>query len=72
MTKRVALTLAIVALATPTAAAADEQPFGEHVSQCAQMLPSGNPPSIVCMHEGHTHTFATFGAMVRHMLEHHR
>ena len=45
MTKRVALTLAIVALATPTAAAADEQPFGEHVSQCAQMLPSGNPPS---------------------------
>ena len=72
MRKPVGLTLAIVALATPTTAAADGRPFGEHVSQCAQILPSSNPPSIVCSHDGHTHTFATFGEMVLHMLEHHR
>jgi len=41
--KPVAVGAAIVALATPTAAAAD----------------------------GHVHTFATFGEMVLHMLEHH-
>ena len=72
MKKLGALTIAMIALVTPTAAAADERPFGEHVSQCAQMLPSGNPPSIVCTHDGHTHTFVTFGGMVLHMLEHHR
>ena len=72
MKQLVTLTLGILALATPTTAAADEQPLGEHVSQCAQLLPSSSPPSIVCSHDGHTHTFATFGGMVLHMLEHHR
>ncbi|MGH3085310.1 MAG: hypothetical protein ACRDNP_14900 [Gaiellaceae bacterium] len=33
---------------------------------------SPRPTRIVCTHDGYTHTLATFGEMVLHMLEHHR
>jgi hypothetical protein len=63
---------AAAALMAPSAAVAENEPIGEHVSQCAQIaLPPADGSAIVCEHEGHTHTFGTFGEMVRHLLEHH-
>lgn len=55
----------------PVAASAspEGQPFGQAVADCAHMA-SGqrpNPPAVTCTHDGHTHTFANFGAMVAHM-----
>lgn len=68
--KKAALTVALLAaLSFPGAAAADGQPLGRHVSDCARMhLPPAQPPAVVC----DAHAFATFGGMVQHMLEHHR
>ncbi|HET9740526.1 MAG TPA: hypothetical protein VFP78_20615 [Solirubrobacteraceae bacterium] len=62
---------AAAALVAPAAAVAKNETVGEHVSHCAQIaLPPAAGSAIVCEHEGHTHTFATFGEMARHLLEH--
>ena len=30
-----------------------------------------DPPAVTCTHDGHVHTFATFGELVTHAREHH-
>ena len=30
-----------------------------------------DPPAVTCTHDGHVHTFATFGELVAHAREHH-
>ena len=73
MRKLVVVVAAVAMLAMPGAALGDQEPFGQHVSQCAQMaLPPADPPTIVCEHHGEVHTFANFGEMVLfHLQEHH-
>ncbi|MCC7388546.1 MAG: hypothetical protein IT431_07235 [Phycisphaerales bacterium] len=63
---------AAAALAAAPTAAAQPQPFGGHVSSCAQahLGQRPDPPTVTCEHDGHLHTFATFGEMVRHMQAH--
>ena len=53
------------------AAGEDKGVLGRHVALCAQMHLGQrvDPPSVTCEHDGHVHTFPTFGAMVEHMLE---
>jgi hypothetical protein len=67
------LAAAAVAAVSPGAAAAQDEPFGQHVSECAQtsLGKRTNPPAVTCSHDGHLHTFANFGEMVQHMREHH-
>ncbi len=64
----VAATIPAVGQAAQTA-----EPFGQHVSDCAQtsLGKRANAPAVTCTHDGQVHTFATFGAMVQHMLAHH-
>lgn len=64
-----ALVLAGVAGASPNPATDD----GQHVATCAQehLGQRADPPSVTCTHDGMEMTFATFGKMVQHMLEHH-
>ena len=70
--RRFAVALATAGIVTAgfsaTALAADE-PFGQHVSMCAQMSlgQRDNAPQVTCTHDGITMTFANFGAMVQHM-----
>ena len=70
--RRFTVALAITGFAatglSATALAADE-PFGQHVSMCAQMSlgQRDNAPQVTCTHDGITMTFANFGAMVQHM-----
>ena len=47
--------------------------FGQHVAGCAQehLGQREGAPSVTCTHDDMTMTFATFGAMVQHMREHH-
>ena len=54
-------------------AAQTDEPFGQHVSSCAQtsLGKRASPPEVTCSHDGHTHVFANFGEMVQHMYEHH-
>ena len=62
-----ALATAVLAGVTSTNAAAAE-PFGAHVSMCAHELGQrAGAPAVTCVHDGMTMTFATFGAMVKHM-----
>ena len=68
-----AVSAALAAPASATAAApAPDDPswLGTHVSRCADMHlpPVPSPPTIVCEDGGMVMTFATFGAMVQHML----
>ena len=69
------LGVAVVAAASPgvVQAAQTGEPFGRHVSECAQMSlgKRANPPEVTCSHDGHMHVFANFGEMVQHMREHH-
>ncbi len=69
------LTTAAVAAVAPGAvqAAESDEPFGQHVSECAQanLGKRANPPAVTCSHDGQLHAFANFGAMVQHMREHH-
>lgn len=70
--RRLAVALAAagtIAAGTSASALAADQPFGEHVSTCAQMSlgPRTEPPAATCTHDGMTMTFPTFGAMVLHM-----
>jgi hypothetical protein len=71
------LTIAVAAVAAFAAgvsgnAFATEEPFGRHVSMCAQELGKrADAPAVTCTHDGITMTFANFGAMVQHMHEHH-
>ena len=53
---------------TPATATADDA-FGQMVAMCAQMDlgERGNPPTVTCICNGRTMTFANFGGMVRHM-----
>lgn len=63
--------VAVSALATGVAgtAVAATEPFGQHVSMCAHDLGTrASTPAVTCTHDGTTMTFATFGAMVQHML----
>lgn len=72
MRKLIIVVTAAAALVVPAAALAEEEPLGDHISQCAKIaLPPTDAPSIACEHDGHVHTFATFGEMVLHLLEHH-
>jgi hypothetical protein len=79
-TGRARVVLAILAMAAVAAvsprvgqAAQTDEPFSQHVSNCAQtsLGKRANPPEVTCMHDGHVHVFANFGAMVQHMHEHH-
>ncbi len=69
------LASAAVAAVSPeaTQAAEQDEPFGQHVSECAQtsLVKRTNPPAVTCSHDGHLHAFANFGEMVQHMHEHH-
>ena len=62
---------ALAALVLGAGPATADEPFGDHVSQCARehLGQRVNPPALTCtcMHDGMTHTFANFGAMVAHM-----
>ena len=69
-----AVVAAVAGLAVAASAGAeDESVLGRHVAACAQMHlgQREDPPSVTCEHDGHVHAFATFGAMVQHMLEAH-
>lgn len=77
---RVRVVLAILAMATVAAvspgvgrAGQTDEPFGQHVSNCAQtsLGKRANPPEVTCSHDGHMHVFANFGEMVQHLREHH-
>ena len=48
-------------------------PLGAHISECAQLAlgPRVDPPAVTCTHDGHVHTFATFGELVAHAREQH-
>ncbi len=63
--------MAVGAVAPATSGHGVEGPLGRHVLQCAIEGLGGrpDPPTIMCEHEGHVHVFATFGEMVRHVLE---
>jgi hypothetical protein len=69
------LASAAVAAASPgvVQAAKTDEPFGQHVSECAHMSlgKRATPPAVTCLHDGHVHVFANFGEMVQHMREHH-
>jgi hypothetical protein len=66
------MSVALAALTAGSAPAAgeEESEFGCHVATHAQLhlVESENPPTVTCEHDGHVHTFATFGAPVEHML----
>ena len=53
------------------AAGEDESKLGQHVASCAQIHlgQRENPPTLTCEHDGHVHTFATFGAVTLNSLE---
>jgi len=69
------LASAAVAAVSPgvVQAAGPDEPFGQHVSECAQtsLGKRATPPAVTCSHDGQLHTFANFGEMVHHMREHH-
>ena len=63
-----------VSLLGATAAPANtpEEPLGAHISECALALGQRiDLPAVTCTHDGHVHTFATFGELVAHAREHH-
>lgn len=64
-----ALALGGSALGAPSPSA----DFGQHVATCAQehLGQREGAPSVTCTHDGMVMTFATFGAMVEHMRDHH-
>lgn len=66
---RLAILTGTFVLAAPASASAG---IGGHVSTCAREALGQRPapPAVTCTHDGQTHTFATFGAMVRHHLAH--
>ena len=66
--------VAVLAGAAPAPAARSGEPLGAHVSECAQasLGQRPDPPAVTCAHEGHVHTFATFGELVAHLRENHR
>jgi len=77
---RARIVLAILATAALAAvapgvvqAAQTDEPFGQHVSECAKasLGKRANPPEVTCSHHRHTNDFANFGEMVQHMREHH-
>ena len=64
---------ATLAGASGTSAAVAVEPLGTHVAECAQVAlgPRVDPPAVTCTHEGHVHSFATFGELVAHLRGHH-
>ena len=71
LTIAVGVAAALAAGSTGTALAAEE-PFGTHVSTCAQELGKrADAPALTRSHDGMTMSFASFGAMVQHMRELH-
>ena len=79
MTGRHVVAVTAVGLATTIASAPiasanrPSEPLGAHVSECARgaLGQRVDPPAVTCTHEGHVHTFATFGELVAHVREHH-
>lgn len=68
----IAAALAVLAAGSTGTALAAAEPFGTHVSMCAQELGKrAGAPAFTCTHDGMTMSFATFGAMVEHMRELH-
>ena len=70
----VALVSAVPLLgATAAPANTPGDPLGAHISECAQLTLGQrvDPPAVTCTHDGHVHTFATFGELVAHAREHH-
>ncbi len=64
---------AVVAVSPGVVQAAEtNEPFGRHVSECAQtsLGKRAAPPAVTCSHDGHVHVFANFGEMVQHMKHH--
>ena len=69
-----AVTLAATIASAPGASAdLPSDPLGAHVSECARVALGQrvDPPAVTCTHEGHVHTFATFGELVAYVREHH-
>ena len=70
----VTLASAAVAAVAPGVAQAAEtgQPFGQHVSECAQtsLGQRTNPPAVTCSHDGQVHVFANFCELVHHLKHH--
>lgn len=64
--------VAALAVGVSGTAFAAEEPFGQHVSMCAHEIGMrADTPAVTCTHDGMTMTFATFGAMVKHMRDTH-
>ena len=63
---------ATLAGASAASAATDIEPLGAHVAECAQVAlgPRVDPPGVTCSHDGHVHSFRTFGELVAHLREH--
>ena len=75
---RIALLASIAALAlglTGSSAAAPDPAaeLGQHIASCAQehLGQREAAPGVTCTHDGATMTFENFGAMARHMQQHH-
>jgi len=66
-------TAATLAGASAAPGSSPAEPFGAHVSECAQVAlgQRADPPAVTCTHDGHVHSFATFGELVAHLREHH-
>jgi hypothetical protein len=62
---------ATLAGASAASASPPVEPLGAHVSECAQVAlgQREDPPTLTCTHDGHVHSFATFGELVAHLLE---
>ena len=76
--RHLVVTAALVSVIPPLGATAAQanppgEPLGGHVSECAQLALGQrvDPPTVTCTHDGHVHTFATFGELVAHVREHH-
>lgn len=59
--------------ASTAPAAQPSEPLGAHVSACAHAALGQrvDPPAVLCAHDGHVHSFATFGELVAHLRQHH-
>ena len=69
-----AVALAVTTAGAPVASAQPpSEPLGAHVSECAHVALGKRvaPPAVTCSHDGHLHSFATFGELVAHLRAHH-
>ena len=60
-------------LVGPAPAARPSEPLGAHVAACAHAALGQDVDrlAVTCAHDGHVHSFATFGELVAHLRQHH-